>query len=72
LAPSEWPYDAADIIDDIDRAYDLQAEMSNQALEQLRVDRKAEKEARREERHAELKAKFEEYEAATNRSMGIE
>lgn len=32
----------------------------------------AEKAARREERRAELKAKFEEYEAATNRSMGFE
>ena len=65
-------YDAADIIDDIERAYDLQAEMSNQALEQLRADRKADRAARREERRAELKAKFEEYEAATNRSMGFE
>lgn len=70
--PAVIRYDAADIIDDIDRAYDLQAEMSNQALQELRADRKAEKEARREERRAELKAKFEEYEAAVNRSMGIE
>ena len=65
-------YDAADIIDDVNRAYDLQAEISNQALQELRADRKAEKAARREERLAELKAKFEEYEAATNRSMGFE
>lgn len=65
-------YDAADIIDDIDRAYEIQAEISNQALAQLRADRRAEKESRREERRAALKAKFEEYEEATNRSMGIE
>ena len=65
-------YDAADIIDDIDRAYELQAELSNQAIEQLRADRKADRKARREERREELKAHFAEYEAATNRSMGIE
>lgn len=65
-------FDAADIIDDVDRAYEVQAELQNQAIEQLRADRKAEKAARREERREELKAKFAEYEAATNRSMGIE
>ena len=65
-------FDAADIIDDVDRAYEVQAELQNQAIEQLRADRKAEKAAHREERREELKAKFAEYEAATNRSMGIE
>lgn len=65
-------YDAADILDDVDRAYEIQADISNQVVEQLRADRKADRAARREERRADLKAKFEEYEAATNRSMGIE
>ena len=65
-------YDAADIIEDVNRAYDLQAEADNLLIEQLRADRKAEREVRREERRAELKAKFEEYEAATNRSLGFE
>ena len=61
-----------DTLDDIDRAYEIQAEVGNQVIEQLRADRKAEKEARREDRRAALKAQFEEYEAATNRSMGFE
>lgn len=65
-------YDAADILDDVDRAYEIQADLSNQAVQQIRAERKADWEARREERRADLKAKFEEYEAATNRSMGIE
>lgn len=65
-------YDAADIIEDVDRAYEVQAEIGNQVREQLRIERKEEKAARREERRAALKAKFEEYEAATNRSMGFE
>lgn len=65
-------YDAADIMEEVDRAYEVQAEMNNQALTQLRADRKAEREERRAARRADLKAKFEEYEAATNRSMGIE
>ena len=65
-------YDAVDIVDDVDRAYELQAEVSNQVLQELRAERKEERAARREERRADLKAKFEEYEAATNRSMGFE
>lgn len=65
-------YDAADIMAEVDRAYEIQADMNRQALAQLREDRKAGWEERREARRADLKAKFEEYEAATNRSMGFE
>lgn len=65
-------YDAADIMAEVDRAYEIQAEMNSQALAQLRADRKDEREKRREARRADLKAKFEEYEAATNRAMGFE
>ena len=65
-------YDAADIIEDVDRAYEVQAELSSQARQQLRADRKAERAERREERKAKLKSQFEEYSAATNRAYGIE
>lgn len=65
-------YDAADIMEEVDHAYEVQAEMNKEALEQLRSERKADREERREARRADLKAKFEEYEAATNRSMGFE
>ena len=63
-------YDAADIADDVDRLYDLGAEISNQVLQEVKADRKAERADRREERRARIKAQFEEYEAATNRTMG--
>lgn len=65
-------YDAADIADDVDRLYDLGAEISNQVLAEVKADRKAERADRREERRAKIKAQFEEYAAATNRSMGFE
>lgn len=65
-------YDAADIADDVDRLYELGAEISNQVLQEVKADRKAERADRREERRTKIKAQFEEYEAATNRSMGFE
>ena len=65
-------YDAADIADDVDRLYDLGAEISNQVLQEVKADRKAERADRREERREKIKAQFAEYEAATNRSMGLE
>ncbi|MBO4353091.1 MAG: DUF1269 domain-containing protein [Eggerthellaceae bacterium] len=65
-------YDAADIAADVDRLYDLGAEISNQVLAEVKAERKAEREDLREELHAKIKAQFEEYEAATNRSMGME
>ena len=65
-------YDAADIADDVDRLYELGAAISNQVIEEVKADRRVERADRREERRAKLKAQFEEYEAATNRSLGIE
>lgn len=65
-------YDAADIADEVDHLYELGAEISNQVLAEVKADRKAERADRREERRAKIKAQFEEYEAATNRSMGFE
>ena len=65
-------YDAADIADDVDRLYELGAEISNQVLQEVKADRKEERADRREERRAKMKEQFAEYEAATNRSMGLE
>ena len=62
--PTMIRYDAADIVDDIDRAYEIQRDLENQAIAQLKADRKAERKAQREERHADIKAKFEDRKAA--------
>lgn len=61
---SEYPctiirYDAVDISEDVDRLYDLEAEISNQVVEKLRAERKAEKQALREERRAADRASLE-------------
>ena len=61
-----------DIADDVDRLYELGAEISNKVLEEVKADRRDERADRREERRSRIKAQFEEYEAATNRSMGFE
>lgn len=63
-------YDAADIADDVDRLYDLEAEISNQVIEEIKADRKAARQDRREERREKIKAQLEEYAEATNRAMG--
>lgn len=63
-------YDAADIADDVDRLYDLEAEISNQVIEEIKADRKAARQDRREERREKIKAQLEEYAEATNRTMG--
>ena len=63
-------YDAADVADDVDRLYELEAEISNQVLEEVKADRKAARAERREERRAKIKADLEEYAEATNRTMG--
>ena len=53
-------YDAADVIEDVDRAREVEAEMAREAAEKLREERKAEKQSRREERRAAISARFEE------------
>lgn len=63
-------YDAAEIADDVDRLYELEAEISNQVIEEVKSDRKAARQQRREDRRARIKAQLEEYSAATNRAMG--
>ena len=63
-------YDAADIADDVDRLYELEAEISNQVLEEVKADRRAARQDRREERRERIRAQFEEYAEATNRAMG--
>ena len=65
-------YDAADIADDVERLYQLSNEISNQVIEEVKADRKAERAENREEHREKIKDRFAEYEAATNRSMGIE
>ena len=45
-------YDAADIVDDVDRMYEVQADIANQVVQELRADRKAERAERRAERKA--------------------
>ena len=65
-------YDAADIADDVERLYELEAAVSDQVLDEMKADRKAARAERREERRARIHAQLEEYAAATNRSMGIE
>ena len=63
-------YDAADIADDVDRLYELGAEISNQVLQEVKADRKEERAEHREERRAKMKEQLDEYAAATNRTMG--
>ena len=53
-------YDAADIADDVDRLYDLGAEISNQVLQEVKADRKEERAEHREERRANILAQLEE------------
>ena len=64
-------YDAADIADDVERLYELEAAVSEQVIEEVKTDRKAARAERREERRARIRAQFKEYEAATNRTMGV-
>ena len=45
-------YDVADIADEVDRMYDLQADIANQVVQELKADRKAERAERRAERKA--------------------
>ena len=63
-------YDAADIADDVERLYELGAELTNQVMEEVKADRKAERADRREEKRAKIKAGLDEYAEATNRTMG--
>ena len=63
-------FDAADVADDVDRLYELEAEISNQVLEEVKADCRAARAERREERRAKIKADLEEYAEATNRTMG--
>lgn len=63
-------YDAADIADDIDRLYELEAEISSKVLAEVKADTKAARQELREERRARIKDQLAEYEAATNRTMG--
>ena len=62
-------YDAADILDDVDRAYDLQAEIGNQIVQELRADRKAERAERRAARKAALEADLDEYAMSLDRTI---
>lgn len=62
-------YDAADIADDVDRLYELEAEVSAQVIEEIKADRKAARAERREERRANIVAQLEEY--ADNKEIGI-
>ena len=63
-------YDAADIADDVDRLYELEAAVSAQVLDEVKADRKAERAERREEAQAKIQSQFDEYVEATNRTMG--
>ena len=63
-------YDAADIAEDVDDLYELEGEISNRVMAQVKAERKAELADRREERRAKIKEQFEEYAEATNRTMG--
>lgn len=63
-------YDAADIADDVDRLYELEAEISNQVIEGVKADNKALRQDQREERRAKIKDQLDEFNAATNREMG--
>lgn len=63
-------FDAADIADDVDRFYELEAAISEQVIQEAKADRKAARQERRAERRARIKDQLEEYAAATNRAMG--
>ena len=63
-------YDAADIASDVERFKELEEEAGQEALAKLREERKEERAERREECKAKIKASFDEYAAATNRTMG--
>ncbi len=63
-------YDAVDIADDVDRLYELETAISNQVIDEIKADRKAERADRRADRHAKIQTQFDEYVAATNRTMG--
>ena len=63
-------YDAADIADDVERLYDFGAELTNQVVQEVKADRKAERADRREEHRAKIKSGLDEYAEATNRTMG--
>lgn len=63
-------FDAADIADDVERLYELEAEISEQVVQEVKADRKAAREDRHTERRAKIKSQLEEYAEATNRAMG--
>ncbi len=63
-------FDAADIADDVERLYELEAEISQQVVQEIKEDRKAARADRREDRRAKIKSQLEEYAEATNRTMG--
>ena len=63
-------FDAVTVIEEVDEAREVEAELECQALEKMRAERKAEADARRDERKAALKASFDEYSEALNRTMG--
>ena len=63
-------YDAADIADDVNRLQDFGAELTNQMVQEVKADRKAERAEYREEQRAKIKAGIDEYAEATNRTMG--
>ncbi len=51
-------YDAVDIADDVDRMYELQADISNQVWAEAKADRKAARKAKRDEHHAKIKERL--------------
>lgn len=69
-------YDAADIAEEVDALYDLEAEIAAQIYEDEKAERKAERkaarEARREEFHAKVEKQFDEYAESLNRVYGFD
>ena len=63
-------FDAVTVVEEVDRAREVEDEIARQAAEKLRAERKAEADARRDERRAAIKAGIDEYIDATNRTMG--
>ena len=53
-------YDAADIADDVERMYEIEAEFANQVEAEMKAERKAERKARREEHRAKIRERLEE------------
>lgn len=49
---------AADVYDEVERAREVEAELVNQAREQLRAENKAARQAKREDRKAKINARF--------------